>query len=317
MPWPHTWRWHWFWTGLHEFSHTVEGSHKGYRRCMPFIWVTSGFRLGRVVYFAFSVKACWAFEVFPLDYCGIYGRGNINPTALQWSVSDLYLPSFSRWAICKPVLSALAYLHRWNIIHRDVKAESIFLSSTSGVKLGDFGFCVEVCRASLLFLRPDTFFVLSLLQNTRRDRVQSEPYTGWHRSSSLKSHTRLPLTYGPSVLLLWKWPNVCRVSLTTTWIRPRNWSPPIPNHILIDRGRWATITLMSNFVQVTLLSAPQHSEYMGAFLAQTLIRDPQHRPTAEHLLQDIFITSCVDIACVQEFFTRIWKFDSFSRELFR
>ncbi len=52
------------------------------------------------------------------------------------------------------VLYALAYLHDHNIIHRDVKTESIFLSSTSGVKLGDFGFSVQVRALALTPLIP-------------------------------------------------------------------------------------------------------------------------------------------------------------------
>ncbi len=40
-----------------------------------------------------------------------------------------------------PVLDCV---HVQNIIHRDIKAESISLSSTNGVNLGDFGFSVKV-----------------------------------------------------------------------------------------------------------------------------------------------------------------------------
>ncbi len=46
--------------------------------------------------------------------------------------------------VTKSVLSALAYLHHRGIIHRDVKADSILLSSKGDIKLADFSFRVEV-----------------------------------------------------------------------------------------------------------------------------------------------------------------------------
>ena len=37
------------------------------------------------------------------------------------------------------ILSALQYIHRLNIVHRDVKPENIVLTSTGRIKLVDFG----------------------------------------------------------------------------------------------------------------------------------------------------------------------------------
>jgi len=46
--------------------------------------------------------------------------------------------------VCKAVLRALAFLHANGVIHRDIKSDSILLSTDGRVKLTDFGFVAQV-----------------------------------------------------------------------------------------------------------------------------------------------------------------------------
>ncbi len=41
------------------------------------------------------------------------------------------------------ILEAVKYIHKRDIIHRDIKCENIFIASDLSAKLGDFGLCVH------------------------------------------------------------------------------------------------------------------------------------------------------------------------------
>uniref|UniRef100_A0A6B2L511 Protein kinase domain-containing protein n=1 Tax=Arcella intermedia TaxID=1963864 RepID=A0A6B2L511_9EUKA len=69
------------------------------------------------------------------------------------SLSDLYekrkchLSEPEIALTCKSVLTALQYLHQHGVLHRDIKAANIFLTSLGEIKLGDFGTCAGITPA--------------------------------------------------------------------------------------------------------------------------------------------------------------------------
>jgi serine/threonine protein kinase/histidyl-tRNA synthetase len=65
-----------------------------------------------------------------MEYC---------PRTLQQQLGKGPIPEEERWSILRGILTGLAGIHSQGIIHRDLKPANIFFSSSSEVKLGDFG----------------------------------------------------------------------------------------------------------------------------------------------------------------------------------
>jgi len=48
--------------------------------------------------------------------------------------------------ICAAVTSGLSFLHKANLIHRDIKSDTVLLDSHGNVKLSDFGYCAHLTK---------------------------------------------------------------------------------------------------------------------------------------------------------------------------
>jgi len=62
------------------------------------------------------------------------------------------LPWIKTWSFSRQLSSALEWLHERNFVHRDVKPQNVFLKTSTTIKLGDFGFAVQVSASSPLIV---------------------------------------------------------------------------------------------------------------------------------------------------------------------
>ncbi|XP_062523788.1 serine/threonine-protein kinase PAK mbt-like [Corticium candelabrum] len=154
-------------------------------------------------------------------------------------------------AVCKACLKALAYLHSQGVIHRDIKSDSILLSTTGQVKISDFGFCAQVC--------PEV---------PKRRSLVGTPY--WMAPEVI---SRLP--YGPEVDI---W------SLGVMMIEMVEGEPPYFNEPPLQAMRRIRDMLPPMFKEAHKVS----SKFL-TFVERALVRDPLQRASAFELLQHPFL----------------------------
>ncbi|KFP80160.1 Serine/threonine-protein kinase PAK 3, partial [Acanthisitta chloris] len=68
----------------------------------------------------------------------------VDGGTLQDVVREIRMAEGEMAAVSQECLQALDYLHFNLVIHRDVKSSNILLGMDESVKLGDFGFCVQL-----------------------------------------------------------------------------------------------------------------------------------------------------------------------------
>uniref|UniRef100_A0A8C6T2U5 non-specific serine/threonine protein kinase n=1 Tax=Neogobius melanostomus TaxID=47308 RepID=A0A8C6T2U5_9GOBI len=162
--------------------------------------------------------------------------------------------------VCLSVLRALSYLHTQGVIHRDIKSDSILLTSDGRIKLSDFGFCAQVSK-----------------EVPKRKSLVGTPY--WMAPEVI---SRLP--YGTEVDI---W------SLGIMVIEMVDGEPPYFNEPPLQAMRRIRDNLPPR-----LKESHKVSSVLRSFLDRMLVREPSQRSTAQDLLQHSFLKLSGPPSCI-------------------
>ncbi|CAI9153762.1 unnamed protein product [Rangifer tarandus platyrhynchus] len=162
--------------------------------------------------------------------------------------------------VCLSVLRALSYLHNQGVIHRDIKSDSILLTSDGRIKLSDFGFCAQVSK-----------------EVPKRKSLVGTPY--WMAPEVI---SRLP--YGTEVDI---W------SLGIMVIEMIDGEPPYFNEPPLQAMRRIRDSLPPRVKDLHKVSS-----VLRAFLDLMLVREPSQRATAQQLLRHPFLKLAGPPSCI-------------------
>ncbi|XP_057636802.1 serine/threonine-protein kinase PAK 5 [Chionomys nivalis] len=162
--------------------------------------------------------------------------------------------------VCLSVLKALSYLHNQGVIHRDIKSDSILLTSDGRIKLSDFGFCAQVSK-----------------EVPKRKSLVGTPY--WMAPEVI---SRLP--YGTEVDI---W------SLGIMVIEMIDGEPPYFNEPPLQAMRRIRDSLPPRVKDLHKVSS-----MLRGFLDLMLVREPSQRATAQELLGHPFLKLAGPPSCI-------------------
>ncbi|MBN3278491.1 PAK5 kinase, partial [Polyodon spathula] len=166
--------------------------------------------------------------------------------------------------VCLSVLKALTYLHTQGVIHRDIKSDSILLTSNGRIKLSDFGFCAQVSK-----------------EVPKRKSLVGTPY--WMAPEVI---SRLP--YGTEVCFkndIW--------SLGIMVIEMVDGEPPYFNEPPLQAMRRIRDNLPPRLKDTHKVSC-----VLRGFLDLMLVREPSQRATAQELLRHPFVKLSGPSSCI-------------------
>lgn len=158
--------------------------------------------------------------------------------------------------ICHEVLNGVSHLHQNHVIHRDIKGQNVLLTDSAEVKLVDFGVSAQLDRTI-----------------GRRNTFIGTPY--WMAPEVIACDEQPDATYD----------NRCDMwSIGITAIEMAETQPP-----LCDMHPMRALFLIPRSDPPRLKSKKAWSKKFHNFVNTCLIKDYQHRPTADQLLQHEFI----------------------------
>eukprot|EP00002_Diphylleia_rotans_P010466 TRINITY_DN2093_c0_g1_i1.p1 TRINITY_DN2093_c0_g1~~TRINITY_DN2093_c0_g1_i1.p1 ORF type:complete len:487 (-),score=120.37 TRINITY_DN2093_c0_g1_i1:201-1661(-) len=152
--------------------------------------------------------------------------------------------------VCIDTLSALNFLHKMSVIHRDIKSDNILINSKGEIKLADFGYCAQLTK-----------------ERAKRTSVVGTPY--WMAPELVRGHE-----YGTKVDI---WSTGILVIEMTDGEPPYIDYPPIRALFLIATNGTPEIK------QPERLSSD-----LKEFILASLIVDVEKRSSAEDLLKHPF-----------------------------
>ncbi|KAF3930370.1 hypothetical protein AA313_de0200724 [Arthrobotrys entomopaga] len=179
--------------------------------------------------------------------------------------------------ILREVLTALVYIHDCNLIHRDIKAANILLSTKGEVKLADFGVSARVEEYHAI---RHTFVGTPL----------------WMAPEVINTHLSEEAGYN-SKIDVW--------SLGITAIELGVGEPP-----------YAGASHARSIIAIGAKPAPRlpadFSLPFQSFVAACLVKDPRNRPSARDLLEHEFIRNATNTALIRQLCMRYprWKRDA-------
>ncbi|KAK6029906.1 kinase domain protein [Ostertagia ostertagi] len=205
-----------------------------------------------------NLYACYFFENklhMMLEFCG-GGAVDAIMIELEKPLTEKQIAYVARYT-CE----AIAFLHDNNIIHRDLKAGNILLTSDAVVKLADFGVSAKLKD-----------------RNERRDTFIGTPY--WMAPEVMMCETFKDQPYG-TISDIW--------SFGITLIEMAQMEPP---HSNVSPMR--VLIKVQKSAPPTLENPSSWSIFFADFLSQCLVKNPAERKTAKQILSHPFIANATD-----------------------
>ncbi|KAI1717262.1 protein kinase domain-containing protein [Ditylenchus destructor] len=205
-----------------------------------------------------GLLACYFYDnklSMMLEFCG-GGAVDSIMIELEKSLTESQIAYVTR-----NVCNALAFLHSHFVIHRDLKAGNILLTTDARIKLADFGVSAKMKD-----------------RNEKRDSFIGTPY--WMAPEVMTCETFKDQPYD-CLADIW--------SLGITLIEMAQMDPP---NYQISPMR--VVIKIQKSDPPTLDQPSKWSKTFNEFIAKCLVKDPNYRSTAEELLKHEFIKDAVD-----------------------